>query len=248
MKSIAHQGLSVDIYAHENKPNLGSIIMIPGGSGKKYSDKSGKIFTGYDDLAERFSKAGFNVILFDAKGQVIRGKGFSCPNAVNDLSNIVNFTSSSFKTNNIGIWGRCGGAIIAAKYVITYHSIIKSLAFWGCPTNISRYYKKDVLEDAIKRLEDKGVAVDKSSIHEIWDFEDMANELKIPFLFAVGTNDSYFQEEKTNDVLKSLPKSILYNFIQLSGFGHEVDRCHPFFDYYCGLFINWFSSTLTGNN
>lgn len=248
MKHIIQNGLSIDIYPHENNAKLGTIIMIPGGSGKNYEDKNGKMFTGYNDLAERFGKGGFQVYLFDARGQGLsdKKKGFSCPNAVNDLSTIVNLVSSfsETKNNNIGIWGRCGGAIIAAKYSLTYPGPIKSLAFWGCPTNISRYYQNSVIEDSVKRLEDKSIFVDKLSIHEIWDFEDMVDKINVPFFFAVGTEDSYFEPEKSANFLKSFPQSIFYNFVRLSGFGHEVDKSHPLFDYYSELYINWFSTTL----
>ena len=74
MKHIIQNELSIDIYPHENNAKLGTIIMIPGGSGKNYEDKNGKMFTGYNDLAERFGKGGFQVFLFDAKGQGLSDK------------------------------------------------------------------------------------------------------------------------------------------------------------------------------
>jgi len=247
MKRTSIAGMECDIFGCRKK-NSPLILMIPGGSGKNYKDSNGNIFSGYQHLAEEFSLQGFTAVIVDTHGQGRSKKenGYSVPNAVNDVATLINYLKIlySISSERVGIWGRCGGGVVAMRYVLDNPGIISSIALWGVPYQMTNYYSPEQLSKSMKRLEEKGVKVDRESINQIWNFEDMVSNISCPLLFVRGLKDKYFLPDKASEILPTLSRGFLSVYILLSEFGHEVDNKHPYWELYVSIFADWFKCTI----
>ena len=198
---------------------------IPSGKPADPNDK------GYPDLADRFCRAGFVILIFNFRGTGLSGGNFDMMGWVHDLRGAIDYlhSCSQVDRSRIYLMGFSGGAA-ASAYVAAHDARVARLVLCACPAEFRRIVTERKADFSIDRFRQIGLIRDKDFPPSLDDWANSFRDITPlnwidriaprPLLMLQGKDDDLIEEEQAWRLYEKAgePKEIAI----VAGAGHKL--------------------------
>jgi dipeptidyl aminopeptidase/acylaminoacyl peptidase len=198
---------------------------IPSGKPADPNDK------GYPDLADRFCRAGFAILIFNFRGTGLSGGNFDMMGWARDIEGAINYlhSCSQVDQSRIYLMGFSGGAA-ASAYVAAHDARVARLVLCACPAEFRRIVTERKADFSIDRFRQIGLIRDNdfppsldewaNSFREITPINWIDRIAPRPLLMLHGKDDDLIEEEQAWRLYEKAgePKDIAI----VAGAGHKL--------------------------
>jgi alpha/beta superfamily hydrolase len=198
---------------------------IPSGKPADPNDK------GYPDLADRFCRAGFAILIFNFRGTGLSGGNFDMMGWARDIEGAINYlhSCSQVDQSRIYLMGFSGGAA-ASAYVAAHDARVARLVLCACPAEFRRIVTERKADFSIDRFRQIGLIRDKDFPPSLDDWANSFREITPinwidriaprPLLMLHGKDDDLIEEEQAWRLYEKAgePKEIAI----VAGAGHKL--------------------------